>query len=97
MFYTLVSEQTIPSFDASSVDQENSSSLRLYRVPLEHFPSIASYYPERVSPPADETESIVETKVSKGSSHPKKTSLIIEIDKTVLAFDEKIKELFRKR
>jgi len=46
----------------------------------------------------DETESPVEVKQTKSmSSHAKKTLVQPEIDKTAVLFDEKIKELFRRR
>ena len=72
--------------------------LRLYRVPLEHFPSLETFYPERTISSADELESVIETKPTKAiSSQTKKGVVIAEVDKTAIAFDEKIKEIFRQR
>lgn len=79
-------------------DSDEFSSFRLYRVPLEHFPSLETFYPERIISSTDEIESTIETKPSKTiSSQTKKGVVIAEIDKTSILFDEKIKELFRQR
>jgi hypothetical protein len=80
-------------------DSDEFSFLRLYRVPLEHFPSLEIFYPERIISSTDEIESTtIETKPSKTvSSQTKKGVIIAEIDKTSILFDEKIKELFRQR
>ncbi|UJR33698.1 hypothetical protein I4U23_021127 [Adineta vaga] len=80
-------------------EENQTSSLRLYRVPLEHFPSLETYYPERKSPIIDEIEPVIETKSSKTAvSHSKKKEQpVIEMDKTALLFDEKIKEIFLQR
>jgi len=80
-------------------NQSELSSLRLYRVPLEHFPSLENYYPERIVTSVDEIESTIEIiKPSKiTSSQAKKGVVAPEIDKTSILFDEKIKEMFRKR
>lgn len=93
----------MPTKSAISTDDqveqiEESRSLRVYRVPLEHFPSLEKYYPERVVSVIDETESAVEVKPSKmTSSHAKKPVSAVEVDKTSMIFDEKVKEMFRKR
>ncbi|CAF0726691.1 unnamed protein product [Adineta steineri] len=81
------------------VPDNESSSLCLYRVPLEHFPSLESYYPERKPPIVDEVEPIIETKPTKTTTSKSKpvVSVVVEIDKTTLLFDEKMKETFRKR
>ncbi|CAF2078436.1 unnamed protein product [Rotaria magnacalcarata] len=80
-------------------NQENMPSfLRLYRVPLEHFPSLENYYPERIISTLDEIESIPDTKPAKNtSSQTRKSGVTAEIDKFSLQFDEKIKEMFRTR
>jgi len=79
-------------------EQNDPPSLRLYRVPLEHFPSLETYYPERKILIVEEIEPPIEVKPSKTtSSQAKKSAPIIELDKTTLLFDEKIKETFRKR
>ena len=75
----------------------DNSSLQLYRVPLEHFPSLETYYPERVVPTIDENESVVESKPTKTTTQTKKSTTTAEIDKTSVLFDEKIKDLFRRR
>jgi hypothetical protein len=83
----------VPDFDSDEL-----SFLRLYRVPLEHFPSLEAFYPERIISSTDEIESTIETKPSKTiSSQTKKGVVIAEIDKTSILFDEKIKEFFRQR
>ena len=57
-----------------------------------------SYYPERKPPIVDEVEPVAETKPSKAAaSNSKKASPVVEIDKTALLFDEKIKEIFLQR
>lgn len=72
--------------------------LRLYRVPLEHFPSLETFYPERIISSIDEIESTIEAKPTKTTSSPTKKGVVIaEVDKTAIVFDEKIKELFRQR
>ncbi|CAF1054515.1 unnamed protein product [Adineta ricciae] len=89
----------VPENTNQSSEEENTpSSLRLYRVPLEHFPSLESFYPERQPPIVDDVEPVAETKPSKAAaSHSKKASPVVEIDKTALLFDEKIKEIFLQR
>lgn len=89
-------------FSVPEIDENSTSDtfpiLRLYRVPLEHFPSLERFYPERIISSADELESVIETKPTKTiSSQAKKSVVIAEIDKTAIAFDEKIKEIFRQR
>jgi hypothetical protein len=97
-YYISVLEKSIDNEDDNQSEQNESPSLRLYRVPLEHFPSLENYYPERVVSTLDEIESTIETKPSKTtSSHAKKSTVTTEIDKTSLLFDGKIKEMFRKR
>ena len=74
------------------------SPLRLYRVPLEHFPSLEHYYPERPISHDVEAEPIVESKPSKTTTSPAKKNLTVaDVDKTSVVFDETIKELFRER
>ncbi|CAF0781195.1 unnamed protein product [Rotaria sp. Silwood1] len=78
--------------------ENKSSFLRLYRVPLEHFPSLENYYPERIVSTLDEIESTIDTKPLKTiSPQTKKSGATIEIDKTSILFDDKIKEMFRTR
>jgi hypothetical protein len=92
-FYSILVPENDNQFESNEL-----STLRLYRVPLEHFPSLESYYPERIVSSADEIESTIETKPSqKISSQAKKNVVTTEIDKTLILFDEKIKETFRKR
>ena len=96
--FVSVPTKSIISDDEQLEGKDAVRSLSVYRVPLEHFPSLEKYYPERVVPPIDETESAIEIKPSKmASSHTKKTVSAVEVDKAALIFDEKIKELFRKR
>lgn len=79
-------------------EQNESPSLLLYRVPLEHFPSIENYYPERIVSSFDEIESVADVKPSKNATAlAKKGSAPVEVDKTSVLFDEKIKEMFRTR
>ncbi|CAF4763057.1 unnamed protein product, partial [Rotaria sp. Silwood2] len=79
-------------------EENESSLLRLYRVPLEHFPSLENYYPERIISALDEIESTIDTKPLKTiSPQTKKSGATIEIDKTSILFDDKIKEMFRTR
>ncbi|CAF0839907.1 unnamed protein product [Rotaria sordida] len=80
-------------------EENGLSFLRLYRVPLEHFPSLENYYPERIVSTLDEIESTIDIKPSKTiSPQTKKSGASIEIiDKTSILFDEKIKEMFRTR
>lgn len=66
-------------------------------MPLEHFPSVESYYPEKKPPIPDEVEPVVETKASKAAAHAKKAAPVVEVDKIAVAFDEKIKETFHQR
>lgn len=79
-------------------EENGTTFLRLYRVPLEHFPSLENYYPERAPSVLDDSESIVDVKHSKTTAlQAKKIVAPVEIDKTSILFDEKIKEMFRTR
>jgi len=93
-FYSILVPENDNQFESNEL-----STLRLYRVPLEHFPSLENYYPERIVTSVDEIESTIEIiKPSKiTSSQAKKGVVAPEIDKTSILFDEKIKDLFRQR
>lgn len=96
-FHMFIRSILVPETNNSN-EEDTSSFLRLYRVPLEHFPSLDTYYPERIVSTLDEIESVSEIKPTKiTSSQTKKSTTSIEIDKTSLLFDEKIKEMFRTR
>jgi hypothetical protein len=94
----LVPQTFIDPSDSDQGERHESQVLRLYRVPLEHFPSLENYYPARAMPSTDDIEAITETKPSKiASAQAKKSVAIIDIDRTAIIFDEKIKDLFRQR
>ena len=95
----IVASLSVPdNTDGYPSERSEPSRVRLYRVPLEHFPSLEHFYPERPIAHHGDAEPIVESKSSKTTAATAKKNLTVaDVDRTSVVFDETIKELFRER